>query len=413
MRKDIREWVLTGAIIAAILAFLAFSGSSTVNPKERDPDWYKGENELCGPEFTRKDLDVALLLGRSFLLNNQKEAGNFQYQFDWKEGTYDTDDNQVRQAGATWGISSLYEDQPDAELREAVFRSLDFWKEQTVVTDDGLRYVGYPGERTGQLGTVALVALSHIEVLHAEDPDFPEERRAELMEHLHGYLEFILSVRAPDGRFHDRFVLRSGRGIGKSSPYSDGEALLALVKAAKYLDRDDLKPEIYEIAKAGIALNVKAALEEDPDSDTTKGYYQWASMSWMEMVTADWEDTEVFGTQVIDLADWMIDVHRTLVRNRNTAYAYEGIISAYAVAKRRGDQHHVDKYECVMNRGLRKLTTWQLGHPLANKHVQKAPDDPRSRGGVQNHAVEAPLRIDVTQHQMHAVTMARDFYLTQ
>jgi hypothetical protein len=33
---------------------------------------------------------------------------------------------------------------------------------------------------------------------------------------------------------------------------------------------------------------------------------------------------------VLRLADWMIDVHRTLIRNKNTGYAYEGIIHAYA-----------------------------------------------------------------------------------
>lgn len=34
-------------------------------------------------------------------------------------------------------------------------------------------------------------------------------------------------------------------------------------------------------------------------------------------------------------------------------------------------------------------------------------------GGVQNHRSESALRIDVTQHQMHAVVLARRYYLTE
>ncbi len=412
--KDLKEWALTGAILLAIIAAVGLMrGSPKAKNTNAEPQWWRGETGKCGPELTRGDLDVSLALGRSFLLNNQKEAGNFEYQYDWLKKEYDPADNQVRQSGATWGVALLYKDKPDPQLREAVFESLDFWKANSHVTPEGLRYVTYFEDPYGNLGTVALVALSHIEVLTADDPDFPEERRQELIEHLDGYLEFLLSARHPEGLFRDKYRPQTGASFGKSSPYSDGEALLALVKAAKYLQRDDLKPVIYELAKDGIALNVKRALSMHPDSDTTKGYYQWASMSWMEMVTSDWEDTELFGDTVIELADWMIDVHKTLTRNRNTAYAYEGIISAYVIAKKRGDQHHIDKYACVINRGLRKLTTWQIGHPLANKHVSRAPEDLRSKGGIQNSAKEPPLRIDVTQHQMHTVTMAREFVFTQ
>ena len=36
-------------------------------------------------------------------------------------------------------------------------------------------------------------------------------------------------------------------------------------------------------------------------------------------------------------------------------------------------------------------------------------DDPPAIGGVQNHRRESPLRIDVTQHQMHAVILAHRY----
>jgi hypothetical protein len=50
-----------------------------------------------------------------------------------------------------------------------------------------------------------------------------------------------------------------------------------------------------------------------------------------------------------------------------------------------------------------------VGGPLAaeNPYLAAHPtDDPLAVGGVMNAASEPPLRIDVAQHQMHAVILA-------
>ena len=73
---------------------------------------------------------------------------------------------------------------------------------------------------------------------------------------------------------------------------------------------------------------------------------------------------EKYGDYVIDLANWMIDVHKTLGRRRNTAYAYEGIIHAYELAVQRNDTQHIEKFGRVIEVGLKKLTSWQVGSPL-------------------------------------------------
>jgi UDP-N-acetylmuramoyl-tripeptide--D-alanyl-D-alanine ligase len=105
---------------------------------------------------------------------------------------------------------------------------------------------------------------------------------------------------------------------------------------------------------------------------------------------------------------------QTLKRTRNTAYAYEGIIHAYQLAKLRQDEVHVKKFGAVIESGLTKLTAWQLGHPIANEYIRQArTDDLRGLGGIQNHRREPQLRIDVTQHQMHAVTLALKYYLPE
>ena len=328
--------------------------------------------------------------------------------------TYDPGDSQVRQAGAMWGLATIYNDSPNPEVGAAIEKAMDFFARNSEFTLDGHRYVTYPGTESGRLGTVALCALAHIDYLRAAKSKIPEEKFQHYRQLLEGYLNFLITARMQTppkaGLWHSSYSIYSGRPYGKSSPYFDGESLLALIKAAKYMGREDLQPIIIASADAGYRYNIQEALQEDPDSSTTKGYYQWGSMFFFEIATSGWHDTEKYGDYVIDLANWMIDVHKTLTRRRNTAYAYEGIIHAYELAVQRNDIKHIEKFARVIEAGLTKLTSWQVGSPLMNKFIRSHPtDSPLAIGGVQNHRRESPLRIDVVQHQMHAVILARRY----
>jgi UDP-N-acetylmuramoyl-tripeptide--D-alanyl-D-alanine ligase len=162
-------------------------------------------------------------------------------------------------------------------------------------------------------------------------------------------------------------------------------------------------------AEAGKRLNIDEAREDDEDSDTTKGYYQWSSMAFFELATSDFPETRGYGDTVLDLADWIIDTHHILTRTRNTGYAFEGIAHAYVLAKQRGDARQA-KLACAIDIGLERLIGWQVGGPLPNRYTGTAgSEDPKARGGVQNAAYEPGLRIDVVQHQMHATLLARKY----
>ena len=111
-----------------------------------------------------------------------------------------------------------------------------------------------------------------------------------------------------------------------------------------------------------------------------------------------------------EVSDWMIDVHHTLWRGRNTGYAYEGLIHAYELARRRGDKEHQAKLACTIDIGLEYLLEWQVGGPLANRFARRVSHDHRlAVGGIQNLPHGPGLRIDVTQHQMHAILLARRY----
>jgi len=373
---------------------------------------WKGEGPACGPGLSRAEADESLALGRAFLLNNLWDEGNFAYEYDWKSKTDSKDDNEVRQAGATWGIALLLHDDPsDTELRDALLEALAFWEKMAVDLDDGRRLLFYKGGRRGSTGMVSLVALAHIELLRSGAP-LPPERRARLEKHLDGLLATIRGQRHPSGGFHSYFRT-DGSPFRSPNPYADGEAVLALTKAAKYTGHEELFDIVVPWVKLDRQRNVVQARAKEADSDTTKGYYQWSSMTWYELATSQVADRADFAEWVIELAVWMIDTHRTLRRTRNTSYAYEGIILAYELAREREDPRE-DKLRCVIDQGMRKLTTWQVGHSLAFRYLRDAdPADTRARGGIQNTHDESPLRIDVTQHQMHAVVLHRRYVATE
>jgi hypothetical protein len=358
----------------------------------------------CDRRLSRPVLDRSLSLGTSFLLAHQKPAGNFDYEYDWRERALSVEDNEVRQAGASWGIALLYQGAPRPELAQAVERSLAFFNDSSRRVKSG-RCTAYPGNTEGATGTLALVALAHIEYLRAAK-DLAPEKRESLERLLKEYLQTLVRNAHPSGLWYSSFDSRTCKPRGEPSPYSDGEALLALVKAAKYLGQVELLPTIMTAAAAGKKLNIDEALAANADSDTTKGYYQWSSMAFYELATSDFPDTRVYGDTLLRLADWMIDDHHVLTRLRNTGYAFEGLTHAYAWAKQRGDAR-MAKYACVIDIGLERLLGWQVGGPLANRYAS-APSDAKGLGGVQNEAMSPGLRIDVAQHQMHATQLARD-----
>jgi UDP-N-acetylmuramoyl-tripeptide--D-alanyl-D-alanine ligase len=364
-----------------------------------------------GAGIDRAILDESLVLGTEFLLNNQKPEGNFNYEYDWKTRKQNPDDNQVRQVGAMWGLALIYHSERDPRVAEALERSIKYFAIHSVVQLNGARYIVYPGTKKGQTGCTALAVLTLVDYLRADPPHLTDQQRASYQGLLDEYLAHLIWLRKENGRWHDSYNQGDGSPQGNSSnPYVDGEALLALIKAAKYAGHEELRDLILHSAEAGYWNNVVLARALHPDSSTTKGYYQWSSMAFFEIATTGWPGTEKLAPRVIELADWMIDTHHTLRRQRNTAYAYEGIIHAYELARRAGDEEHIFKLGHVIDAGLGKITSWQVGGPTANAYIREHPtDDPLAIGGIQNHRSEAPLRIDVTQHQMHAVILARRY----
>ena len=405
-----RQAMVRGAcsVVAALLVLASCSCSLWPWGGEREAQPVsQSQPPFDGAVLTREALDRSLVLGRQYLLSSQRPEGNFVYEYDFVQRRHIRDDNDVRQAGALWGLALLHHDNPSEDTAQAIVKGLEFFKERSQLTPGGRRYIVYPGSAIGNTGTVALVALTLVDFLRADwAVPSAEDYKADLAE----YIGFVVSLRMADGHFHRQYQLTDGQGMGGASPYSDGEALLLMVKAAKYSGHTGLKRLTLQSAEQMYRNNIQGALERNPDSDTTKGFYQWGSMAYYELYTSGWPGVDEFAGRVIYMAYWMIDVHKMLSRRRSTGYAHEGLAVAWELARRTGREEAAEKIGRAIDAGLAKLIAWQVGGPMPNKYLKKhGTTDALAVGGVMNAADDPVLRIDVTQHQMHATILARRF----
>jgi UDP-N-acetylmuramoyl-tripeptide--D-alanyl-D-alanine ligase len=195
------------------------------------------------------------------------------------------------------------------------------------------------------------------------------------------------------------------------TPSNDGQTMLCLIKAAKYLDGyDDLIPIIEKAAPVMAKEYSLDAWREDHDSTETHDFYHWSSMFFTEYYEAKYKDYELYGDYVIVLGHWMIETHKVLIRRKNSGYAFEGLISAYKIAQDRGNQEAMKIFKYVIDAGLYKHTQMQVGGPLEfeNDFLQRheTHGDESAIGGVMSYKEDPNIRIDTTQHQMNALMMA-------
>eukprot|EP00929_Paragymnodinium_shiwhaense_P057791 TRINITY_DN28942_c1_g3_i1.p1 TRINITY_DN28942_c1_g3~~TRINITY_DN28942_c1_g3_i1.p1 ORF type:complete len:955 (+),score=204.03 TRINITY_DN28942_c1_g3_i1:44-2908(+) len=400
--------------------------------RKKQEEWTSPANKTLS--MRRETLEQSLELGSKFLLKWQKDDGSFRYLYDWLHGAWTPGDSSVRQAGALWGIALTHRFyKPTAAGRDAIEKALEFWLTHS---EEGPTYEGQAtlmprmeGEDEVTTGVVALTSLSLIEHLQS-NIELPAAVRKVREDQLDKYLRFLCWMQMDNGLISQSYELASETSAESSSPYYDGEALLAMTKAARELGRTWLIPVIQKAAEGMTQKHVVRALHRDEDSKETKGFFQWSCMAFAEYYKARWPDFEVYGDAALLLANWMVYTHDPVRKPKNTGYAIEGLMSAYGIAQLRGSQEPEavsDALRHVVDVVLYKLTGWQIGHPhskLVNPFLQthtEGETDPLAFGGVMNGAAalddcdpsgECPhmLRIDVTQHQMHAVMMALDLY---
>jgi UDP-N-acetylmuramoyl-tripeptide--D-alanyl-D-alanine ligase len=379
-------------------------------------DYYKQllwiEHEFDN-KLTKDILLKSYNLGKNYIINNQKPEGNFNYEYDFVTDKLAEIDSQARQAGAVWALVLMYGFDQDDNTKKALDKGLDFFLKHTITGSiEGNLVIAYPGDQTSSTNTVALISLALIDYLSLDKKGIiklSSQYKQRLNKYLNGYLNHLKSIHLDNKHFSRYYYYKNKTYVQEYDPYADGETLLALIKAAKYLGHAELIPIIEQSAIVMAKHYTYDQWINNYDSPKTKGFFQWSCMAFWEYQDAGWKDSEFYRQYVLSLAWWMINIHKTLYRKANTAYVYEGIIPALLIARDMKRKDVVSDLEYTIDRALYKLTSWQVGGPLQaeNFFMLNTPiKNKNAIGGIMNYKNRPVLRIDVTQHQMHVVIWA-------
>ncbi|MDD4097196.1 MAG: hypothetical protein PHC30_00360 [Lentisphaeria bacterium] len=369
------------------------------------------------PPLTRAVLVHSLEAARAYYLNQQKADGSFIYGKDMATDEVYEDDNQVRQAGALWGLASLNRDRGNEPTRRAVILGLDFFARHMTVLPTGESTVVYPGEENIKTGTVALYCLSLIEFLRGAEASLPKELRDRYRTYLELNLTYLRSMEMADGSWARSYDAPSGFRETVASPYYDGETLLAYCKAARYLGMTELVPRIEYALPRLIAKYTVVCWRPGGDTDLTKGFYQWGRMASAEYLEAGWTaHAELAAQAALAMSWWLLYDNQLESRQGNTAYAVEGLVGAWRAARKRGDTDSMAVLRETSERIINQLVTLQYGGPYQdfNPFLKSLPRvKPHSFGGISAARDSAVVRIDVHQHQTHAMLMILNSFFVE
>jgi len=375
------------------------------------------QTQPAPPPLTRTALVRSIEAARAYYLNQQKSDGSFIYGKDMASDEVYEDDNQVRQAGALWGLASLNRDRSNEPTRRGVILGLDFFARCMTVLPTGESTVVYPDEENIKTGTVALYCLSLIEFLRSEGASLPKEVKDRYQTYLDLNITYLQSMEMPDGSWARSYDAPSGFRETIASPYYDGEALLAYCKAARYLGRTDLLPRIEYAMPRLIAKYTVVCWRPGGDTKLTKGFYQWGCMASSEYLEAGWTTHAELATDAaLAMSWWLLYDNQLEYRQGNTAYAVEGLVGAWRAAKVRKDTKSMAVLQETAERITNQLITLQYGGPYQDfnpllKSLRRV--KPESFGGISASRDSAVVRIDVQQHQTHAMLMILNCFFTE
>ncbi len=388
------------SLFLALLACSSFAGRVSFGAAPTTSTW----TQALSPE----SIDQSLALGLRFLLNCQRPDGSLIYEIDAVRGVDLGTRNSVREIGGLWALAAYHRRKPTPETSDAVLKCLRRHNAHSKSNAAAGRFLCEPKAREGATNTVALYVLALLDFLEA-DYDLPPAVRAECEKNLSESTTFLVSLRLGNGRFASTYSCPDGRPLGAPSPYSDGEALLALTRAAKIDGNEKLREVVLESGAIMYGWYIRSGLRANPKNVEAQGFYQWGSMAFYELYTSGWPETKPYAGRTIAMARWMIDVCNLLNARGNTAHAFEGLAVAWELARLTKDTKNQQYIGNAIDKGLSKLTTWQIASPLAGDAIPNTFSSPKAVGGVVGAEGDPRLRIDVTQHQMHALMLVRWF----
>ncbi|MEA1929495.1 MAG: hypothetical protein U9M92_01205 [Patescibacteria group bacterium] len=351
--------------------------------------------------FSDKDYNRVITGGVTWLMNAQEDDGHLKYEYLPYEDRYLDDDNTVRQAGSLYGLGEVIRNDKGAnfDIADTVERSIEYFENQTVAgTLNGQDFkciVRYPGDNMCKLGATSLALVGILGYVEA----YPD-RAATYSDLIDEYMAYVIAAKKEGAGFSGVYRANRDTQNTKESSYSNGEALLALVRYYRYQPSAEVEETIDDMI---------AYISSDVEFDSS--LYLWA-MAAIKDATMLWPEKEYL-SYVKAYTDWRIAPFRSRRMSTHNYCAYiEGVISAYSVlepaiseSEKRWYTEEIDFWldqsaglQVSEKRHARIISDGGVGIVKRMREGNKE----RALGGFLTGWNEATQRIDFTQHCLNS-----------
>lgn len=345
--------------------------------------------------LTSDELRASIKAGADWLKNAQEPNGHFKYEYIPYEHTYRDDDNIVRQTGTLYALGEILKrDKSDPyRIEDTVVRALSYFKSLSKTTDGGGRCVANTSVSTKcQLGATSLALAGLIDYL-----EYAPSKKSRYKKDVDEYRTFILNMQKENGGFRNQYRVMSMKQNDAESSFSNGEALLALVRSYEYEKRSDVKKAI------------DAAFAYLKDEPYDNNLYLWIMAALKDMNRL--EPHAEYVSYAAAFSKWRIDGGTSyLTGARNTCAYAEGVASALSILRGKIPSTEFARYRNVLDRNIRLNRRFQLTESdttrlfVSSTSTQfKSLRQPQfAFGGFLTSDAEPTERIDFTQHCLSA-----------
>lgn len=341
-----------------------------------------------------EEVRQSVISGVSWLVQSQEESGHFAYEYVPYEDAYKNDDNIVRQAGALYALGEVARKSKteNKDTNGAIEKSIGYFQtlsQEHEFEGSDIRCI-QKSERSKicKLGATSLALVGILGYVEANP-----KKAKEYEDLIDGYVSFILKAKKEKTGFRDQYEVGEGFRGNTESSFSNGEALLALVRYYNYKQNGDVKKVIDETF---IYLKVQPY---------DANLYLWMMASLKDMHVL-WP-SDAYTTYGKAFTLWRMNMMQSAhASSHNYCAANEGLASAYSllrenmtVAEAKKLRTEIDFWN-TKNIGLQiglteKLRVVNEEGKLLFKTIRSSE---KSGGGFLTSEKVPTQRIDFTQH---------------
>ncbi len=308
--------------------------------------------------------------------------------------TYRKDDNIVRQAGALYALGEIirHTDRDALGVGSTIQKSIayfeDLSREGTFHNETFRCIVKSDASKRCPLGATALALVGLLSYVESH-PKAAREYSALIAD----YRTYILSMQKENGGFRDLYTVGSKTLSDKESSFSNGEALLALVRIYMYAPSPEVKSAIDR------AFTYLAAQPYDAN------LYLWI-MAALKDMQALWP-SDTYTTYAHGFTTWRVgEASRLTNRMRNYCAYSEGLASALSFLDGKLTTPEYTRFTTELNTRNRNHHTLQLTAEdsvrlIIENNVPRLgtlSNPEQAQGGFLTGDSEPTQRIDFTQH---------------